>query len=208
MVVGDQAGSGRHSGVKSNPMDPNERRWMIGGGIVAITGIVGCVLAAALARARSNPLKGGDFIVFLAVAMVGLGLIVAAGARDALSSSGSGARLLKLTRLDAVNEPPVGAAAEQLTVRPVYRNWHENSVYRTRYEVAMQARTEVTVLLLEALAPSMIEVQCDDVRIVHQEAGQRSGIAWASVPDPPCLFRFDVVTSSPEENIHIRGSVC
>ncbi len=189
-------------------MDRNERRWIIGGGIVAIIGIVGCVLAAALARARSNPLEGGAFIVFLAVSVIGLALIVAAGARDALSSSGSGARRLELTRLDAVTEPPAGAATEQLTVRPVYRNCHEDSVYRTRYEVAMQARTEVTVLLLEALAPSMIGVQFDDVRIVHQEAGQGSGIAWASVPDPPFLFRFDVVTSLPEEDIHIRGSVC
>ncbi|MGD0380095.1 MAG: hypothetical protein ABSC30_08925 [Acidimicrobiales bacterium] len=189
-------------------MDPNERRWVIGGGIVAIIGTVGCVLAAALPGAPKNPLEGGDFIVFLAVAVVGLALIVAAGARDALSSSASGARLLKLTRLDAVIEPPFEAAAEQLTVRPVYRNCHEDAVYRTRYEVAMQARSEVTVLLLEALAPSMIEVQFDDVRIVHQDVGQGSGIAWASVPDPPFLFRFDVVTGLPEENIQIRGSVC
>ncbi len=189
-------------------MDPNERRWVIGGGIVAIIGTVGCVLAIALPGGPKNPLEGGDFIVFLAVAVVGLALIVAAGARDALSSSGRGARLLKLTRLDAVIEPPVEAATEQLTVRPVYRNSHENSVYRTRYEVAMAARTEVTVLLLEALAPSMIEVHCDDVRIVHQDVGQGSGIAWASVPDPPFLFRFDVLTSRPEEDIEIRGSVC
>ncbi len=189
-------------------MDPVERRWVIVGGVVAIVGIVGCVLAAVLPRAPSNPLEGGPFIVFLAVAVVGLALIAAAGARDALSSSGSGSRILKLARLDVVTESSVEAAPEQLTVRPVYRNCHEDSVYRTRYEVAMQARTEVTVLVLEALAPSMIEVQCDDVRIVRQEAGHGSGIAWASVPDPPFLFRFDVVTSLPEENIQIRGSVC
>lgn len=189
-------------------MDPNERRWVIGGGIVAIIGTVGCVLAAALPGAPRNPLEGGDFIVFLAVAVVGLALIVAAGARDALSSSGSGTRLLRLSRLDVVTESPFEAPAEQLTVRPVYRNCHEDSVYRTRYEVAMQARTGVTVLLLEALAPSMVEVQFDDVRIVHQDGGHRSGIAWASVPDPPFLFRFDVVTSLPEEDILIRGSVC
>jgi hypothetical protein len=189
-------------------VDRNERRWVVGGGVVAIIGTVGCVLAATLPRAPSNPLEGGDFIVFLAVAVVGLALIVAAGARDALSSSGSGTRLLELTRLDAVTEPPLDTAAEQLTVRPVYRNCHENSVYRTRYEVAMQARSQVMVLVLEARAPSMIELQCDDVRIVHQDAGQGPGIAWASVPDPPFLFRFDVVTSLPEENIQIRGSVC
>ncbi len=93
-------------------------------------------------------------------------------------------------------------------MRPVYRNCHEATVYRTRYEVAMQAQSDVTVLLLEALAPSMIEVHVDDVHIAHQEAGHGSGIAWASVPDPPFLFRFDVVTSLPEENILIRGSVC
>jgi len=189
-------------------MDPHERRWVIVGGIVAIIGIVGCVLAATLPRTPSNPLEGGDFIVFLAVAVAGLALIVAAGARDALSSSGSGTRLLELTRLDAVTEPPFEAVTEQLTVRPVYRNCHEDSVYHTRYEVAMQAQTEVTVLLLEALAPSMIEVHLDDVRIVHQDVGQGTGIAWASVLDPPFLFRFDVVTSAPEENIQIRGSVC
>ena len=189
-------------------MDPHERRWVIGGGIVAIIGTVGCVLATTLPRAPGNPLEGGAFVVFLAVAVVGLALIVAAGARDALSASGSGARRLDLTRLDALTESPPGATAEQLTVRPVYRNSHEDSVYRTRYEVAMQARTAVTVLLLEAVAPSMIEVHVDDVGIVHQDAGRGSGIAWASVPDPPFLFRFDVVTSSPEENIDIRGSVC
>jgi hypothetical protein len=189
-------------------MDRNERHWVIGGGIIAIIGTVGCVLATTLPRAPGNPLEGGDFIVFLAVAVVGLALIVAAGARDALSSSTSGTRLLKLSRLDAVTEAPLQATAEQLTVRPVYRNCLEDSVYRTRYEVAMQAQTEVTVLLLEALAPSMIEVQFDDVRIVHQDAGHRSGIAWASVPDPPFLFRFDVVTSLPEKDILIRGSVC
>ena len=89
-------------------MDPHERRWVIGGGIVAIIGTVGCVLATTLPRAPGNPLEGGAFVVFLAVAVVGLALIVAAGARDALSASGSGARRLDLTRLDALTESPRG----------------------------------------------------------------------------------------------------
>ena len=189
-------------------MDRVERRWMIGGGSIAIIGIVGCVLALELTRAPTNPLEGGSFIAFLAVSVVGLALMAAAGARDALSGGRSGTRLLKLTRLDAVTEAPLDAPAEQLTMRPVYRNRHEDSAYRTRYEVAMQARPGVTVLLLEAHAPSIMNMQLDDIRVVHQDADHRAGTAWASVPDPPAAFRIDVVTSLPEEDIYFQGSVC
>ena len=186
-------------------MDPRERRWVIGGGVVAIIGIVGCVIAAALNRAPTNPLQSNGFIVFLAVAVLGLGLIVAAGARDALLNDG-GTRRLGLERLDAMANAPVEDVTEHLTIRPVYSNLSEGSAYRTRFEVALQADVEVKSLILEALAPSVREVRFDDVRIVQRDVGHHLGIAWASMPDPPPLFRVDVVTSLPEEHISLRCS--
>jgi len=144
----------------------------------------------------------------LAVAVLGLALIVAAGARDALLRDPR-TRIVKLSRFgdsaDAPAEGPHGAG--ELTVRPVFANVNEGDVYHTRYEVAMQARSEVKVLLLEAWAPSVLGVRFDDVRILDQEAGAGTGNAWATVSDPPFVFRLDVLTTGPEHEIQLRGSI-
>lgn len=177
---------------------------MVWGGAIAIVGAAGCALTASLWSAPKGLLESDPFMGFLAIAVLGLGLIVAAGARDALLSGESA--FVQLTRFDVVDEKDE-RGTDRLTVHPVFRNIREGDVYRTRYEMALQAEADVNALLLHASAPSVLGMRLEDVRIRHQEAGHGAGKAWVSVVEPPFLFRLDVMTSRPEDDIRIGGSV-
>jgi hypothetical protein len=188
-------------------VDPGERRWVLLGGAIAIVGMAGCVIVVALWSAPKGLLESDPFMGCLAVVVLGLALIVAAGARDALLSD-KDSSVLTLTRFGdpsavADEQPP----KDEVTIRPVFRNVREGDAYRTRYELALQRRDAIAALLVQASAPSVLLVRFDEVSIHLQESGAGAGHAWASVPDPPALFRLDVITGEPERRIELGGSV-
>jgi hypothetical protein len=190
-------------------MDPKERRWVVGGAVLTGVGIVAAILTAALWKAPKGLLESDPFMASVAVAVLGMALIVAAGARDALLSD-KDTQILRLARMDPVDGAPPDDDAvryDKATIRPVFLNAPDGDRYRTRYEVAMQPLDAVRSLLLEASAPTVIGIRFDDVRIQRQEAGGIAGKAWASVSEPPFLFRLDVITTSPERSIRLDGSV-
>jgi hypothetical protein len=188
-------------------VDPKERRAVILGGSVAGVGAVGCVVVTAFWNAPKGLLESDPFMGSLAVVVLGLALIVAAGARDALLTDPD-TRRLPLQQFGEVSfESDTRRADAEVTIRPVFRNLSYGDVYRTRYELALQRKGTIEALLMQASARSVLQVRCDDVSISLQEMGNGVGHAWASVPDPPSLFRLDVITSEPEDQIKVAGFV-
>jgi hypothetical protein len=180
-------------------VDPGERRALVIGGVIATVGLIGCLVVAVLWPDPKGLLDSNRFMACLLVLILGLALIVAAGARDALLS-GSNGEVVRLTRGDG--RAPVGT----LMVSPVYRNAPEGEGFRTRYELAIRSPAAIEGLLLEAVAPSVLSVRFDDSSIDHQEAGADSGHAWARMTDPPPVFRLNVMTGAPEPAIRIDAS--
>jgi hypothetical protein len=190
-------------------VDPSERRWVVIGAVVACIGIVACTLTVVLWRAPKGLLESDPFMASMAVTVVGMALIVAAGARDALLNEGE-RRVFKLSRVDTVGDALDDGGdgpVDTVMVRTVYLNRPDGDGYRSRYEVALQPHHAVQSLLLEASAPTMLGIRFDEAGIDSQDGGGGAGRAWASVAEPPTVFRLDVVTGGPEVDIQLDGLV-
>ena len=183
-------------------MDPGERRWLIIGGSIAIAGVIGLVVVVALWSAPKGLLESNGFVVCLVVTVLGLALIVAAGARDALLVNKE-TEIVTLTRPGGIGSPGEPSPVATVKVHPVFRNAPQGDNFRTRYELVIDQLGAIEGLLLEAAAPSILSVRFDDVSIDHQEAGGGSGHAWARMLNPPLGFRVDVITSGLERTIRI-----
>jgi hypothetical protein len=187
-------------------MERADRRWVVSGSAIALVGVIALVVV--LTTVDVGSLDQTALIALIATIVVGLALIAAAGARDALLND-EGAQSVPLA--DAVDPGEVTVdrpqAPSSLRVGTVYRNRPEGIVFRTRYEIALLTEQRIRALRVNARAPSIVGVRADPPGDPQSDAGREPGVAWVTLLDPPLVVYLDVLTDAPEEQVVIGGSV-